>query len=117
MEPISEKQQRKVYEWLYPELQRRDWRAIHIEGDPRLVSVKTQGLKALAIHSKDLYLESVPNYQFFFTEIVPRLRAERVNVRFGFAGDDYFYIDPIDADDAYGNPDPNAALAEYVEVC
>ena len=122
MEQISEERQRKVYEWLYPELKEQDWQVIRMFDEPRLVSVRTETHKAVAIHAQELYLRDLsrnwqPNYQFFFTEIVPRLEKAKVRVSYNLMGCPEWYLDPeTDPHMVYIHADPIAAVAEYVEA-
>lgn len=118
MEPISEERQRKVYEWLYPDLKGKKWENLIDVAEWHESGYRRQR------YITPLYLVE-PNYQFFFTEIVPRLQAENKSV---------FYSSectPIDHDSEWRwgieNPDdaatlwwhtddPIAATAEYVEA-
>ena len=128
---ITEERQRAIYEWRYPELKGHPkWTLYTSEFDeeypeapltctitvcwPMGESPIRWGVDPLYVYHNGVL---VPNIQFFVDECVPQLKAERVTVRFGFAGDNWWYVDPLDDDEnAYGNSDPYAATAEYLEA-
>jgi hypothetical protein len=114
MEQISEERQRKVYEWLYPFLAGKEW---HTDGE---VATWEDG----QAYVESFYLcDGQPNYQFFFTEIAPRLVAEGCTVTFRqghneFVGGYYKVIwggYPAEIHEACHH-DPIAATAEYIEA-
>ena len=104
-----------IYPFVHPELKGKDWRLNYITGGLVLVAVRTSTSKAVCVPSQPLYINGKYNANFFMHEIEPRLRAQRVAVRFGFAGDNWWYVDPLDDDkNAYFNPDPMKAVGEYL---
>lgn len=122
MEPISEERQRKVYEWLYPELKEKDFVLCNGNGAMPRRAFWTNGGVA---RSKELELVYVwdkgrnwqPNYQFFFTEIAPRLAVAKVRVSYNLMGCPEWYLDPeTDPHIVYIHADPVAATAEYIEA-
>jgi len=118
---ITEEQQRQVYEWLYDDILIGEWGlrlTVDRQGkhNGRVAMYTRPDGRVFAKILLPLYIDGNPNINFWQYECVPKLKAERVTVRFGFAGDDHWYIDPIDGEDAYSNPDPYAALVEMLEA-
>ena len=124
---ITEEQRLKVVLWTNPDLIEKDCglcngdgamprRASWYEPIPGMLARRnfTKELEPLYVWDKNR--NWVPNYQFFMDECVSQLKAERVTVRFGFADDGWWYIDPTGGDSAYGDPDPYAALVEMLEA-
>ena len=107
MEPISEERQRKVYEWLYPD-------TAPVTRFQKYEIVVDLGKR----NASHLYLANgKPNYQFFFTEIVPRLKEAKVYIMYGNMGSDEWWMDAVNLPvDVITNPDPIAATAEYIEA-
>ena len=72
------------------------------------------------IYLPDLYVRKLaewqPNYQFFFTEIVPRLAVAKVRVSYNLMGCPEWYLDSDDPHMVYIHADPIAATAEYIEA-
>lgn len=121
---LSEERQRKVYEWLYPELRGTDWKIQDLaewagNGVAFIIGDKWDGKargysELLYVHDDKAVVQ--PNYQFFFTEIVLRLKSNGVVVMYNNMGSQEYWLDPIDADALYCNADPIAATAEYIEA-
>ena len=128
MEPISEERQRKIIGWLNPDLANKDWglcngngvmprRASWYEPIPNMLARRnfTKELEPLYVWDKER--NWVPNYQFFFTEIVPRLQGN--DARIEYANERYWISDKSQWPARFrviDNPDPIAATAEYVEA-
>jgi len=113
MEPISEERQQKVYEW---------WIGTPVDIDKatllddftdviaELPHCDTVALPKLYVKNHDHNWQ--PNYQFFFTEIVPRLDTESVNVIFEY---EQFILASHRSLSIASSTDPIAATADYVE--
>jgi len=107
-----------IYPFVYPKLKGKDWeRRGHTVFLYRVGGIENRR-QVYAKIDHEIQLLYMPdgkyNANFLMHEIEPRLRAERVALRFGFAGDNYWYVDLIDKDEAYGNPDPMKAVGEYL---
>lgn len=115
---ISEERQRHIYEWAHPELRGEHWRESHGSyGDGLYAEDDRDGIRH-RFPITALYLAGVPNYQWFFTEAVPRLLKERCSVGASFLGrqSDAWWIERWGDRTLGMNIDPIAALADYVEA-
>jgi len=128
VKPISEERQRTVYEWAYPELKGKDW---YLRWDDRRLdaAIPYDELHSRLVPVQPLYLGvgGQPNYQWFFTEAVPKLVDQGIEVYFSsptYLSQGYVLRlaqrpksgKVLVRDDTRDVPDPIAALAKYVEA-
>lgn len=129
MEPISEERQLRVYEWLYPELKGKAWwiEVSDMLGELWATWHDDSPMGHGERHLPHLYggfgvpgSGNVPNYQSFFTEIVPRLEKDGhcyVSFDTRVAVNEFRIVYRKDEVHYYGgDADPIAATAEYVEA-
>ena len=120
MEPISEERQRKVREWAHPELKGEHWRESHGSyGDGLYAEYDRDGIRH-RFPITALYLSGVPNYQWFFTEAVPKLTTDGCYIAYGnpscFDNKSAIWYVSHEGQKTHAGLDPIAALAEYVEA-